>query len=556
MAKIEINNLTYYYPESKKPSLCDINLSIASGEFVVLVGSSGSGKSTLLRTISGLVPSFYQGKLEGHVYIDNDRVDQLTRREIAKKVALLFQEPEHQIVKSKVVNEIAFSMENIGVKPKVMRRRVAEVSTALNLVSELEKNVNNLSGGTKQKVVLASVLALQPEILLLDEPISQLDPIASQDILNIVRHLNEDLGMTVIMAEHRLENILSWADKVVALDNGEVLFAGKPREYARWANSNAYRLIPPLSRLFVEAKFSNIPLNIKEARKEIEPLDFVFNEVGNSKLTTTINEPILTIKDLSYKYNKANVAVNNASLKLGKGEWTSIIGHNGAGKSTLLKLICGILKPESGQVLLNGQDIHDSSHNSNLTKVGYVPQNPDDFLYLPTVEEEVTYNLGNVDEDKLVNLLKTLGLDEYRHHNPQDLSFGQKQRVVLASVLIREPQVICLDEPTRGLDYIFKSQLANILQGLKKKGTTLIIVSNDIEFMAEFSDTIIVMFQGEVVGYGDKKELLTDSSFYLPQIGRLFKNINDNILTYGEALPMLKRAKNSLYSVRGNHECN
>lgn len=537
MAKIEIKDLTYYYPESSLPALTNINLLVNPGELVVLVGSSGSGKSTLLRTISGLVPGFYQGKLEGQVYIDNDKVSQLTRREIVKKVALLFQEPEHQIVKSKVVNEIAFSMENIGIDRKVMKRRVAEVSDALNLVAELEKKVSKLSGGTKQKIVLASVLALQPNILLLDEPISQLDPIAAQDILNIIRHLNEDLGMTVIIAEHRLENLLGCADRVVAIEKGEIIFNGKPREYACWANSNNYGLIPYISRLFVEGKFRNIPLNIKEARQELENFSFEFKEANNLSSTTS-NEPYLTVKDLSYQYDKDNLAVNNVNLKLFKGEWTSIIGHNGAGKSTLLKLISGILKPDSGQIVLAGRDINALSSTS--TKVGYVPQNPEDFLYLPTVEEELTYGLKNIDEVKLVNLLKTLGLYEYRYHNPQDLSFGQKQRVVLASVLMSEPQVICLDEPTRGLDYILKTQLGTILREIKENGTTIIMVSNDVEFIAEFTDSIIVMAKGDVIDYGFKHDLLADSSFYAPQIKRLFKKINNNILTYEEALKFLK----------------
>lgn len=537
MAKIEIKDLTYYYPESSLPALTNINLLVNPGELVVLVGSSGSGKSTLLRTISGLVPGFYQGKLEGQVYIDNDKVSQLTRREIVKKVALLFQEPEHQIVKSKVVNEIAFSMENIGIDRKVMKRRVAEVSDALNLVAELEKKVSKLSGGTKQKIVLASVLALQPNILLLDEPISQLDPIAAQDILNIIRHLNEDLGMTVIIAEHRLENLLGCADRVVAIEKGEIVFNGKSREYACWANSNNYGLIPYISRLFVEGKFRNIPLNIKEARQELENFTFEFKEANNLSSTTS-NEPYLTVKDLSYQYDKDNLAVNNVNLKLFKGEWTSIIGHNGAGKSTLLKLISGILKPDSGQIVLAGRDINALSSTS--TKVGYVPQNPEDFLYLPTVEEELTYGLKNIDEVKLVNLLKRLGLYEYRYHNPQDLSFGQKQRVVLASVLMSEPQVICLDEPTRGLDYILKTQLGTILREIKENGTTIIMVSNDVELIAEFTDSIIVMAKGDVIDYGFKHDLLADSSFYAPQIKRLFKNINNNILTYEEALKFLK----------------
>ncbi|HZK43525.1 MAG TPA: ATP-binding cassette domain-containing protein [Syntrophomonadaceae bacterium] len=527
MAKVDIKDLVYYYPELSHPALNNINLSIESGEFVVLIGPSGSGKSTLLRAIAGLIPGFYRGKMDGEIYIGGEEIGKLSRRELASKVGLLFQEPESQIVKTKVENEIAFGMENIGVDFKVMQRRVAEISEALSLIPHLNQNVNELSGGSKQKLALASILAIQPDILLLDEPISQLDPIAAKDLLNVIRHLNEDLGITIILIEHRLENFIGWANRVVAFDGGYVLYDGSPEKYCKWAQNNNYSIIPDLPRLFAEANFLNIPLNVKEARKIISNLGLKSKAelTGKTKIISS-KEPFIDLQNISFKYTADSLGISEVNLTLYKDEFAAVIGHNGAGKTTLIKTITGILKPDRGKLIRASDKL-----------VGYVPQNPDDFLYLPTVEEEIKSNLA--DKNELEGYLDLFALTEYRHSSPRDLSFGEKQRVVLATVLGTKPEILCLDEPTRGLDYKLKKQLGELLNEINNQGTSIILVSNDMEFIAEYSKTIILMFKGKVIDYGTKYDILSDSNFYAPQVNRLFKDIDKKILTFQEATHLL-----------------
>lgn len=531
MARVRIENLTYYYPETEKPALENINLNINTGEFVVLVGSSGSGKSSLLRCIAGIIPNFYQGQLMGQVLIEEINLNKLTPREIANKIAILFQEPEHQLIKHRVENEIAFSLENLGIDRQDMKQRVAEVSTTLNLVPYLDANISELSGGLKQKIALASILVRQPEILLLDEPLSQLDPVAAADLLNVIRVLHEELGITVIMTEHRLENLLSIAKRVVVMENGKVLYDGTVKGYPRWAKANNYQLIPNIPKLFAEANFLNVPMNVQEGKNLLAnfilPSSLNINPPLPYKPKEDSPKPLINFKNVSYQYPNNLVGVKNVTLNFKKGETTAIIGHNGAGKSTLLKLTAGILKPTKGRI--------------NTRKCGYLPQNPDDFLFLPTVVEELTYNLETQDKRARVDeLLEIFNLSLYKNYNPRDLSFGQKQLVVLAAVLIHEPPVICLDEPTRGLDYRVKKELGDIFKAIKKTGKTIIIVSNDIEFIAEYSDNIIIMSKGEIVATDNKYDILTKATFYAPQVNRLFKNINDNILTYQEATDFLK----------------
>ncbi len=542
MGKIKLENVTYYYPNAVNPALQNINLTVNNGEFVLLLGSSGSGKSTLLRSIAGLIPNFYPGKLIGQVLIDEVNLNRLSPRQIADKIALLFQEIEAQMVKNKVENEIAFSLENLGISPQIMKQRVAEISNALNLVPYLGKKLTELSGGMKQKVLLAATLVRQPDILLLDEPISQLDPIVAKDLLSVIRYLHEELGITVIIAEHRLENIISMVTRVVAMEKGEIIYDGSVGAYPRWAVANNYKLIPDIPKLFAQVGFLNTPLNVQEARQIITNMKEPIREEnspteGRSKPNRAAAKPIITFKNASYKYSPDLLGVKNIKFNFPGGETTAIIGHNGAGKSTLLKLIAGILKADRGQVLLKGRDI---KRQPNSLKLGYIPQNPDEFLYLPTVEEELSHNLSTENRaSKIENWLNKFNLTAYRYINPRDLSLGEKQLVVLAAVLIHEPEIICLDEPTRGLDYSWQSNLGKILTELKGKGSTIIMVTNDMEFIAKYTDNIAIMSKGEIIGFGDKYDILTKATFYAPQVNRVFRQVDNSILTYEDGREFL-----------------
>ncbi len=538
MVKIRLENVTYYYPDAVNPALQNINLIINRGDFVLLVGSSGSGKSTLLRSIAGLIPNFYPGKLIGQVLIDEVNLNRLSPRQIADKIALLFQEVEAQMVKNQVENEIAFSLENLGINPQIMKQRVAEISNALNLVPYLGERLTELSGGMKQRVVLAATLVRQPDILLLDEPISQLDPIAAKDLLSVIRYLHEELGITVIIAEHRLESIISMVTRVVAMEEGEILYDGAVGAYPGWAVANNYRLIPDIPKLFAQAGFLEIPLNVQVARQIIaNPGNTIQEETSLAEASSEPNKAeakaIITFKNVSYKYSPGLLGVKNINISFPGGETSAIIGHNGAGKSTLLKLIASILKADKGQVLLKGRNI---KRQQKPPKIGYVPQNPDEFLYLSTVEEELSHNLSIGDKaSKIESWLHKFNLTAYRYVDPRDLSLGEKQLVVLAAVLIHEPEIICLDEPTRGLDYSWQSNLGKVLAEIKRKGTTIIMVTNDIEFIAKYTDNIAIMSKGEVIDFGDKYDILTKATFYAPQVNRVFRQVNNSILTYDDA---------------------
>lgn len=539
MALLKIENLTYTYPDTLLPALENINLTIANSEFVLLLGNSGSGKSTLLRCMANIIPDFYGGKIAGQILIEGIKLNNIKPQELASQVAMLFQEPEHQLVKHRVENEIAFSLENLNIEREDMRQRVVEVSNALNLASLLDNNISELSGGVKQKIALAAALVRQPEILLLDEPLSQIDHTAAEDLLNVIRLLHEEFGITVIIAEHRWDSLLSIANRVVFLEAGRLAYDGGVKDYLSWAKTNNAEILPTIPRLFMAQDIANLPINVKEAKKTLATYNFnkaqALSKPSSQQKKELSNTSLISFNKVSYHYPNKAVGVKNIVHNFNDREITAIIGQNGAGKTSLLKLIAGLIKPTKGQILK-----HDQS-----AKIGYIPQNPDDYLFLPTVIEEVTYNLTtNEEKNRAYKFLELFNLSAYKNSSPRDLSFGQKQLVVLAATLATKPVIICLDEPTRGLDYALRKQLGEILKKLKADGTTIILVSNDVEFIAEYSDNIIIMSKGEIITKGNKYSVLTKATFYAPQVNRLFKNINNNILTFEEAYNFLKSTYN------------
>lgn len=539
MAFLKIEDLTYSYPDSLLPALENINITIADSEFVLLLGSSGSGKSTLLRCMANIIPDFYGGELAGQVLLEGINLKQLKARELASRVAMLFQEPEHQLVKHKVENEIAFSLENLNVDREAMLQRVVEVSNALNLAPLLDNNIADLSGGLKQKVALAAAVVRQPELLLLDEPLSQIDHSAAEDLLNVIRLLHEEFGITIIIAEHRWDSLLSLANRVIFLEAGRLVYDGGVQDYLNWARANNTEVMPTIPKLFMANAISKIPVNVKEAKRLLANYNYADSQplaaVPLIQEKRTSKTALISLNKVSYQYPNKAVGVKKLVHSFNDREITAIIGQNGAGKTSLLKLIAGLIKPSKGEIIKLNQAI----------KVGYVPQNPDDYLFLPTVIEEVIYNLSTKEEkDNAYKLLELFNLSQYKNTSPKDLSFGQKQLVVLAATLASEPAIICLDEPTRGLDYALKNQLGEILKKLKSNGRAIILVSNDIEFIAEYSDNIMIMSKGEIITKGDKYNILTKATFYAPQISRIFRNINNNILTFEEAYNFLKSSFN------------
>ncbi|WP_051276163.1 ABC transporter ATP-binding protein [Desulfovirgula thermocuniculi] len=550
MALFKVENLTYYYPASAEAALRNISLEIREGEFLLLVGASGSGKSTLARVLAGLIPDFYGGKMGGRVLFKGREMRTLDRRQVAREVGMVFQDPERQLVKTQVEAEVAFGLENLGLPLPEMRRRVAEVLAFMGLEPVKGSFIAHLSGGQKQKLALASVLAMQPRVLVLDEPTSQLDPASAEEILQLVRRLNEETGLTVVLAEQRLERCLHLADRVILLARGEVVCEGRPAEVAQEIAGADPLLLPPVARFFTRLGVSPVPITVKEGRQIL--LGRLRPEGGPAGRPTpapTKNSPVrggnpaaVEMQGVWYTYPQGNEALKGVSLNLQKGEFAVILGANGAGKTTLVKQMVGLLRPDRGKVWALGKDVGRGGFKEIRGRVAYLSQNPNDYLFQDTVEGELLFTIRNLglNERTLVDeLLERLGLLKYRNANPRELSSGERQRVALASVLVARPQLIVLDEPTRGIDYRLKAELGRLLREEAEKGCTVVVVTHDVEFAAEYARQVVIMHGGEIVAEGEKHALLGNSLFYSPQMARLCRGFCEGVLTVAEAVEKL-----------------
>lgn len=552
MAFIQIKDLTYAYPDREEPALNHISLEIPEGQFVLVAGGSGCGKSSLIRAMAGLIPEFYGGRISGKVLVDRTEISKMNRRALAGKVGMVFQDPEGQLVMTTVEQELVFGLENLGLPNSLMRRRLMEVSGALGLTGHLTGFAPELSGGQKQKVALASVLAMQPEILLLDEPTSQLDPIAGEEILTVIRRLNEDNGITVVLVEQRLDRCFHLADRVLVMEQGKIISDHQaPDTLARWAVEHQVPFVPPLAKLFAGAGFPQIPVTVKEGRKILQAYwPFMGKDAPEIRMGQEIAEkppgkgqPVLVrMENLWFSYPDGEESLRDISLEIPQGAFTVLMGENGAGKTTLFKMLNGLLKPDRGRVEISGRNTGHLSVEEIAPLVGYLSQDPNDYLFLPTVREELAFSLKNFclpDEGIPREIAGKLGLTDYLDQNPRDLSSGERQRVALASVLVYRPKLLLLDEPTRGLDYRLKEKLGEILLDLQKQGVTILMITHDVEFAAEYARDILLMAGGRIVGQGDKYEMLADSTFYASQVSKLFRNMADRVVTLAQAEKLL-----------------
>lgn len=545
LALLEIQDLTYYYPGSASPALCNINLQIKEGEFLLVAGGSGSGKSSLARVLAGLIPEFYGGKIEGKVLLRGKELKGDQRHTLNSHVGIVFQDPEKQLVMTSVEAEIAFGLENMGLSQQEMFRRVAEVMTFLNLAHLKGEFTAKLSGGEKQKVALAAVIAMQPRVLVLDEPTSQLDPVAAGDFLDLVEYLNKELGYTVVLIEQRLERCFHLADRLVVMEQGKVICDGPPGDVARWQVEHGFPFIPPVARFFASLNSTVIPLTVRDGRRELHKyfpaVPFQENPQLCSKLSP-VNKAqppaVLEAKNLWYTYPGGQEVIRGQSLCVREGEFVVILGANAAGKTTLLKLLAGILKPDRGSVYLYGKDTRKLPLTELGRYVGYLSQNPNDYLFQDTVEEELRFTLNNFqipDNGICEEILKRLNLYGLRRANPRDLSSGERQRVALASVLVAGSRLLLLDEPTRGIDYRLKTELGGFLHEMTASGGTVVMVTHDVEFAAEYAHRVVMVFDGVVACDGSRK-VLGESIFYAPQMARLFRGTAQDVLTVSEGL--------------------
>lgn len=551
LSLFEIKNLTYYYPDNNLPALRNIDFALEEGEFVLVVGGSGSGKSSLARVLAGLIPDFYGGCLSGKLYYKGQEVGKNERRGLCADIGMVFQDPEKQLVMTSVEAEIAFGLENLGLPQQEMFRRIAEVMSFLDLSQLRQEFTVNLSGGQKQKVALASVLAMQPRILILDEPTSQLDPISAEELLDLIERLNKELGYSVILIEQRLERCFHLADRLLVMDKGEIICAETVPEAARWQVAHNQPFLPPVARFFALLDAAAIPLTVKEGRRELKKMlpsasiDFkprtferkLRHSAGKKRKTQL--PALIELKDIWFTYPKGREALRGIDLGINRGDFAVIMGRNASGKTTLLKLCAGLLKPDRGRLCIAGEDTRKFVLSDLARHIGYLSQNPNDYLFQDTVEDELRFTLQNFeikDIGKIDLTLNRLGLDKVRTTNPRDLSSGERQRVALAAVLVTEPEILLLDEPTRGIDIAVKKELGLFLQDLNRQGVTVVMVTHDVEFAAEYANRIVLMFDGKIAADGTKLEIMPNSLFYSPQMARLFKGLDDSVLTVKDAL--------------------
>lgn len=534
MAVIKLENIVFTYPDAIEPAINSLSLEVEKGQFVVLFGSSGSGKSTLLRLLKKEIQP--HGKLEGNIFISGEPAKEIV--DISKAVGFVFQDPENQVVADDVLHELVFGLENIGLSTNEMRSRLAEMVHYFGAESLLQRKTHELSGGKKQQVNLASVLLMQPDILLLDEPTAQLDPVSAREFLDILIRLNEEFGMTIILAEHRLDEVFSLADKIVMMEKGTIIHEGDPRQVLKeiWETPSK-RYVPSIPSLFLTMEGNgDVPLTVKEGRSWIK--NYLVQK-KSSAINPKKGEEIIEAKDLSFFYEKKKEFVlNELDFCLQKGDIYALLGGNGSGKSTFLKLLANVMKPQHGKVLLEGRAVKSWKTNEITKRIGYLPQNPKLFFIQDSLGKEIqaTIKQWDINESDAAIVLERLGISHLQESHPHDLSGGELQKAAIACLLLRKPEILLLDEPTKGLDPVSKENLAAILLELNREGVTMVMSTHDIEFAALYATRCGMMFQGKITSEESPENFFKGNFFYTTMIQRLFRHIPDNrLLTVEEA---------------------
>ncbi len=517
---IRMKGVDYSYPERERTVLKNVHLTVKEGEFVLVLGASGSGKSTLLRAMNGSVPHLHGGKYSGEVSIFGETTTEKTPKDLAGMVGMVFQDPESQLVMTSPANEVRFGPENLSFVPEKIERRMDESLEITNIESLKHRFNPELSGGEKQKLALASVLAMDPRIMLLDEPTSQLDPKSAEEILGILRKFNEERGLTVILVEHRLERCMQFADRVVLMESGELILDEEMDRYIGKAMKRRSIFLPPVSRIS-DPERGGATATVKEARKRVHEA-LRENRLQTRSRTTPIRtgRSIIRLKGVDFTYVEGVTVLKNIDLEIKKGERIALMGRNGAGKSTLLKLLNGLLKPKQGAVLVKGRNTKNTPTSELAGTCGYLSQNPSDYLFQPTVEEEILLGTDRkeMDLEYVARIIELLSLEKYMEAYPRDLSVGERERVALASILALRPNVLALDEPTRGLDYGEKGKLSHLLMELSAGGTACIVATHDVEFVTGFANRVIILGgDGKIIADGVPKKVLTDSLLFSPQ---------------------------------------
>ena len=525
MEVFTIHHLNFAYPEQEKNAISDLTLSVQPGEFLVLCGPSGCGKSTLLRQLKTVLAP--HGRRSGEILFDGRNLDEIDQREQSEKIGFVQQSPENQIVTDKVWHELAFGLESLGYDTPTIRRRVAEMASFFGIQEWFYKPVTELSGGQKQLLNLASVMVLQPKVLILDEPTSQLDPIAASDFLATLGKINRELGTTILLTEHRLEEAFGFASRVAVMDGGWLLCTGTPAEVGAELKSsgNAMFLAMPAAMRVWAATDSKAacPVSVCEGRSWL--LDYAktheLKEIPETKNPAPDTQTVVSAQELWFKYEQdAPDVVKGLSLQLHKGEFLALLGGNGTGKTTSMRLLAGLKKAYRGELSITGS-------------VGLLPQNPQALFVKPTVREDLLEIPPKAERksERLSQVVSLCKLQDLLDRHPYDLSGGEQQRAALAKILLLNPDTLLLDEPTKGLDAEFKQVFGQILRTLQASGVAILMVSHDIEFCAKYADRCALFFDGNIVTEAEPRTFFSGNSFYTTAANRMARDVLPQAVT-------------------------
>lgn len=559
MALLEIKDLTFTYPEAVRAALRGIELSVNQGEFVLICGASGCGKSTLLRQCK---PALSQhGAKSGSILFNGKPVDSLSLREQSEKIGFVMQDPEMQIVTDKVRHELAFGLESLGIDNGTMRVRIAEMASFFGIRDWFDSPVSTLSGGQKQLLCLAAVTVMQPQLLLLDEPTSQLDPIAAGEFFNTLKRINSELGTTIIITEHRLENLFPMVDRVVFMRGGEIVSDCAPADAAEELRNDGefFSVLPSAVRIFAKTRNSgqslrSAPLEVRSAR------DYLLNSFSltpcgvdkekNKKSSLPKDDNVvISVHEAWFRYEKDSKDIlRGMNFDIRSGELTCLVGSNGAGKTTALMTAAGVFAPYRGKVKYRGKPISAFRKDKNSAgKIGVLVQNPLCCFVADSVLEELELaaKANKIPRSRLEEVIDLMQLRNVLDSNPYDISGGELQRAAIAKLLLPEPEIIFLDEATKGMDAFFKAEFGALLRRLTAHGTAVVLVSHDIEFCAEFADRCAMFFNGNVVAEGTPREVFLGNSFYTTSAGRIARGIIPNALTAEQVIEHVNRCGRS-----------
>lgn len=542
---ISFKNYGFRYREQAEPSLCNINLDIKKGEKVLIVGPSGSGKSTLASCLNGLNPSISEGEAFGKLVIKGNDATKMNVFETSKVIGTVMQDPDKQFIGLTVGEDIAFKLENQCVSQAEMKERVSEIAKIVDVDSLLALAPYELSGGQKQRVTLAGVMVDDADILLFDEPLANLDPVAGQNAIELIDDIWKKRKNTIIIIEHRIEEVLHRdVDRIILIHEGKIALDMTPDKLIASNKLNSFGIREPL--YITAMRYFGCDISEDKKPSSLEKMDLTeckdkYKEWSLKNIDKAIKKEkneILSVENLSYSYNGKKTILNDVSFKINKGDMVSIVGKNGAGKSTLLKLICGFYKQNKGVISVGGEDIADFTIKERAERIGFVMQNPNQMISKTMIFEEVALGLVSRGvptdeiEKRVYDVLRLCGLYEFRNWPISALSYGQKKRVTIASVLVLNPEIIILDEPTAAQDYKHYNEIMEFLVELKNKGVTVITITHDMYLMLEYSDKVIVISDGEKIAEGTSEEIISNDevikkgNLLAPSIYNLAKKLN------------------------------